>query len=88
MNLAEQLGRDKRLSSSTRLIGVEILRQVDPLTGHARVTAEELAGILDVAVGTVRRATSVLTDHNYIRKVKVGRNVEFWPVAVDGKPDN
>jgi predicted ArsR family transcriptional regulator len=86
MNLAEQLRRDERLSSSTRLVGAEILRQIDPLTGRARVTAEQLAGTLDVAVGTVRQAMSVLTDHNYIRKVKVGRNVEYWPVLGDREP--
>ena len=80
MNLVEQLGSDERLSSSTRLVGAAILRQIDPLTGRARVTAEQLAGTLDVAVGTVRKATSVLTVHNYIRKIKVGRNVEYLPV--------
>jgi hypothetical protein len=80
MNLVEQLGRDARLSSSTRMVGAEILRQVDPLTGRARVTAEQLADKLDVAVGTVRKATSALTDQNYFRKVKVGRNVEYLPV--------
>jgi hypothetical protein len=67
-------------------VGAEILRQIDPLTGRARVTAEQLAGTLDVAVGTVRQAMSVLTDHNYIRKVKVGRNVEYWPVLGDREP--
>jgi hypothetical protein len=80
MNLAEQLGHDERLSSSTRLVGAAIFRQIDPLTGRARVTAEQLAGTLDVAVGTVRKATSALTVHNYIRKIKVGRNVEYLPV--------
>ena len=80
MNLVEQLGRDARLSSRTRMVGAEILRQIDPSTGRARVTAEQLADKLDVAVGTVRKATSALMDHNYIRKVKVGRNVEYLPV--------
>jgi hypothetical protein len=80
MNLVEELGRDARLNSSTRMVGAEIVRQIDPLTGRARVTAEQLADKLDVAVGTVRKATSALTDHNYFRKVKVGRNVEYLPV--------
>jgi len=62
------------------MVGAEILRQIDPSTGRARVTAEQLADKLDVAVGTVRKATSALMDHNYIRKVKVGRNVEYLPV--------
>ena len=73
----EQTGRDARLSSSTRMVGAEILRQIDPLTGRA---AEPIANKLDVAVGTVRKATRALTDHNYFRKVKVGRNVEYMPV--------
>jgi len=81
MNLVEELGRDESLSSSTRLVGAAILQQIDPLTGRARVTAEQLAGTLEVAVGTVRKATSALTNHNYIRKVKVGRNVEYLPVV-------
>jgi hypothetical protein len=86
MNLVEKLGRDERLSSSTRLVGAAILQQIDPLTGRARVTAEQLAGTLEVAVGTVRKATSTLTNHNYIRKVKVGRNVEYFPVLGEREP--
>ena len=39
MNLVEELGRDERLSSSTRLVGAAILQQIDPLTGRVRVTA-------------------------------------------------
>jgi hypothetical protein len=47
MNLAERLKHDKRLSFSTRMIAAEILRQIDPLTGRARITAEQLADTLD-----------------------------------------
>jgi hypothetical protein len=61
MNLVDKVGRDERLSSSTRLVGAAILQQIDPLTGRARVTAEQFAGTLEVAVGTVRKATSALT---------------------------
>jgi hypothetical protein len=28
-------------------------------------------------VGTIRKATNVLTDRSYFQKVKVGRNIEF-----------
>jgi hypothetical protein len=87
MNLVEQLGRDARLSSSTCMVGAEILRQIDPLTGRAQVTAEQLADRLDVAVGTVRKATNALTDHNYFRKVKVARNVEYLPVLGARAPE-
>jgi hypothetical protein len=61
MSRIEQLLCDKRLSSSTRLVAVEILRKIDPLTGRARITAEQLADTLDIAVGTVRKATTILT---------------------------
>jgi hypothetical protein len=67
----------ERLSSATRAVATEILRQIDPVTGRARITAEQLADKLHIAVGTVRKATSVLTDRSYFRKVKVGRNIEF-----------
>jgi len=77
----KQLGDDKRLNSSARMVGAEILRQIDPLTGRARVTAEQLADALDVAVGTVTKATRTLTNHNYFRKIKVGRNVEYLPTS-------
>ena len=86
MNLVEKLGRDERLSSSTRQVGAAILQQIDPLTGRARVTAEQLAGTVEVSVKTVRKATSTLTNHNYIRKVKVGRNVEYLPVLGEREP--
>jgi DNA-binding IclR family transcriptional regulator len=79
MSLVAHLGRDERLSSSTRMVRAEILRHVDPSTGRARITAEQLADTLDVAVGTVRKATSTLIDQRYLRKVKVGRNVEYLP---------
>jgi hypothetical protein len=74
---AERMRRDEQLSSSTRMVADEILRQIDPLTGRARITAEQLADKLDIAVGTVRKATSVLTHRSYFRKIKVGRNVDF-----------
>jgi len=77
MSSIEQLSSDKRLSSSTRLVAPEILREIDPTTRRARITAEQLAGRLDIAVGTVRKATSVLTDCRYVQKVKIGRNIEF-----------
>jgi Cu/Ag efflux protein CusF len=77
MTSIEQLIRDKQLSSSTRLVAAEILRKIDPVTGRARITAEQLADTLHIAVGTVRKATNVLTDRSYFRKVKVGRNIEF-----------
>jgi predicted transcriptional regulator of viral defense system len=83
MNLMEQLRRDERLSSSTRKVGAEIFRQIDPLTGRARVTAEQLADTLDVSVGTVRKAASTLTNRNYFRKIRVGRNVEYLPASGD-----
>jgi hypothetical protein len=73
----ERLARDKHLSSSARLVGAEILRKIDPVTGRARITAEQLADTLHIAVGTVRKATNVLTDRSYFQKVKVGRNIEF-----------
>ena len=79
MTPVEQLGRDERLSTCTRMVGIEILRQIDPMTGRARVTAEQLADILHIAGGTVRKATDYLTSHNYIRKIRVGRNVEYLP---------
>ena len=68
---------DEQLSPATRMVASEISRRIDPLTGRARVTAEQLADELDIDVGTVRKATSVLTERSYFRKVKVGRNVEF-----------
>jgi hypothetical protein len=77
MKSIEQLSCDERLSSSTRLVAAEILRQIDPLTGRARITAEQLADTLDLAVGTMRKATSLLTDCHYFRKVQVGRHIEF-----------
>ena len=77
MSPIEQLLCDKRLSSSTRLVAVEILRKIDPLTGRARITAEQLADTLDIAVGIVRKATTILTGCRYLQKVKVGRNIEF-----------
>jgi DNA-binding IclR family transcriptional regulator len=77
MSPIDQLLCDKRLSSSTRLVAAEILRMIDPSTGRARITAEQLADQLDIAVGTVRRATTTLTDCRYLQKVKVGRNIEF-----------
>jgi hypothetical protein len=78
MSPIEQLFCDKRLSSSTRLVATEILRMIDPSTGRARITAEQLADQLDIAVGTVRKATTILTDCRYLQKVKVGRNIEFF----------
>jgi len=66
------------------MVGIEILRQIDPLTGRARITAEQLAGILDLGVGTVRKATNDLTGRNYIRKIRVGRNVEYLPGRMAG----
>jgi len=84
MTLVEQLGHDTGLSACTRKVGVEILRQIDPLTGRARITAEQLAGILDLGVGTVRKATNDLTGRNYIRKIRVGRNVEYLPGRMAG----
>jgi hypothetical protein len=77
MRQVERPERDERLTSATRMVAAEILRQMDPLTGRARITAEQLADRLDIAVGTVRKATGVLTDRSYFRKVKVGRNIEF-----------
>ena len=77
MSSIDQLLCDKRLSSSTRLVAAEIVRNVDPSTGRARITAEQLADTLDIAVGTVRKATSILTDCRYFQKFKVGRNIEF-----------
>jgi hypothetical protein len=77
MGQVERLGSDERLSSATRMVAAEIVRQIDPLTGRARITAEQLADKLDIAVGTVRKATSLLTGRSYFRKVKVGRNIEF-----------
>jgi len=61
------------------MVRAEILRQVDPITGRACVTAEQLADSLDLAVGTVRKATSTLIDQGHLRKVKAGRNVEYLP---------
>ena len=77
MTSFEGLARDKHLSLSARLVGAEILRNVDPVTGRARITAEQLADTLHIGVGTVRKATSILIDRSYFRKVKVGRNIEF-----------
>ena len=77
MSSIDQLLCDTRLSSSTRLVAAEIVRNVDPSTGRARITAEQLADTLDIAVGTVRKATGILTDCRYFQKVKVGRNIEF-----------
>jgi hypothetical protein len=77
MTSIERLARDKHLRSSARLVGAEILRKIDPVTGRARITAEQLADTLHIAVGTVRKATNVLTDRSYFQKVKVGRNIEF-----------
>ena len=76
MSWTEQLCRDKRLSSSTRLVAAELLQQINR-TGRARITAEQLADTLNLAVGTVRKATSLLTDCHYVERVKVGRNIEF-----------
>jgi hypothetical protein len=84
MTLIEQLGHDTRVSPCTRMVGIEILRQIDPLTGRARVTAEQLADMLDVGVGTVRKATTDLTSRNYIRKIRVGRNAEYVPGRMAG----
>jgi predicted transcriptional regulator len=69
--------RDGQLSPATRMVASEISRRIDPLTGRARVTAEQLADELDIDVGTVRKATNVLTERSYFRKIKVGRNIEF-----------
>jgi Cu/Ag efflux protein CusF len=77
MSQVEMLGCDERLSWATRMVAAEIVRSIDPLTGRARITAEQLADKLDIGVGTVRKATGVLTDRSYFRKVKVGRNIEF-----------
>jgi hypothetical protein len=77
MSSIEQFLCDKRLSSSTRLVAAEILRKIDPSKGRARITAEQLADTLDIAVGTVRKATTILTGCRYLQKVKVGRNIEF-----------
>ena len=77
MSQVETWGRDEQLSPATRMVASEILRRIDPLTGRARVTAEQLADKLDIDVGTVRKATSALTERSYFRKVKVGRNLEF-----------
>jgi predicted transcriptional regulator len=77
MSQIERLGRDERLSLATRMVAVEILRRIDPVTGRARVTAEQLAEKLSIDVGTVRNATSFLSERSYFQKVKVGRNVEF-----------
>jgi hypothetical protein len=76
MTSFERLARDKHLSLSTRLVGAEILRKMDPV-GRARITAEQLADTLRMGVGTVRKATSILIDRSYFQKVKVGRNIEF-----------
>ena len=57
------------------------MRKVDPVTGRARVTAEQLADALHIGVGTVRKATSILIDRSYFQKVKVGRNIEFVVVV-------
>ena len=77
MTSIEQLACDEQLSSSTRLVAAEILRKIDPATGRARITAEQIADTLHIAVGTVRKATNVLTNRSYFQKVKVGRNIEF-----------
>lgn len=77
--------RNEQLSSTTRMVADEIFRQIDPRTGRARITAEQLADKLDIAVGTVRKATSVLTDRSYFRKVKVGRNIEFVVASLDDR---
>jgi hypothetical protein len=77
MTSIERLARDEQLSLSARLVGAEILRKIDPVTGRARITAEQLADTLHIAVGTVRKATNVLTNRSYFQKVKVGRNIEF-----------
>ena len=77
MSSIKRLACDKHLSLSARLVGAEILRKIDPVTGRARITAEQLADTLHIAVGTVRKATNVLTNRSYFQKVKVGRNVEF-----------
>jgi hypothetical protein len=77
MSPIEQLLGDKRLSSTTRSVAAEILRKMDPSTGRARITAEQLAAKLDIAVGAVRKATTMLTDCRYLQKVKAGRNIEF-----------
>jgi hypothetical protein len=74
----EQLLCDKRLNSSTRLVAAEIVRKIDPATGRAKITAEQLADTLDIAVGTVRKATTILTGRRFLQKVKVGRNIEFF----------
>jgi hypothetical protein len=87
MTSIERLARDKHRSLSARLVGVEIIRKIDPLTGRARITAEQLADTLHIAVGTVRKATNVLTDRSYFQKVKVGRNIEFV-VASRTDPEN
>jgi predicted transcriptional regulator of viral defense system len=76
VSLVESPGREQ-LSCATRMVAAEIVRHMDPRTGRARITAEELADKLDIAVGTVRKATSVLAERGYFRKVKVGRNIEF-----------
>jgi hypothetical protein len=77
MTSVESLARDKNLSLSTRRVGAEILRKVDPVTGRARITAEQLADTLHIGVGTVRKATNILIERSYFQKVKVGRNIEF-----------
>ena len=71
MTSIEQLARDEQLSSSARLVGAEILRKIDPVTGRARITAEQLADTLHIAVGTVRKATNVLTDRSYLDRKSV-----------------
>jgi len=48
MTSFEKLARDKHLSLSTRLVGAEILRKMDPVTGRARITAEQLADTLRI----------------------------------------
>lgn len=77
MSQVERFQSDERLSWATRMVAAEIIRSIDPLTGRARITAEELADKLNIDVGTVRKATTVLTGRSYFQKVKVGRNIEF-----------
>jgi hypothetical protein len=87
MSSIEQLLYDRRVSSSTRLVAAEILRKIDPSTGRASITAEQPADTLDIAVGTVRKATTILTGCRYLHKVKVGRNIEFL-IPPDNDPNS
>jgi hypothetical protein len=82
MRMHDRLLKDKELTKSTRVVGLEILRRTNRITGRCFVDEAGLAEYLGVGRRTVIRAVQALADR-YFTIARIGRANRYTPIFAE-----